>query len=104
MAISSLNLPEACNPQRGCTWSEISESRRHFLRKISLRSQPVVTGVHSWFIESRPRRIRDLVVKRQEVVSRRVESGHRRDVANTAVRAMPVVVVQPVCQGIGSVS
>ena len=44
-----------------------------------------------------------LDVKRQEVVSRRGKSGHRRNSADGAVRTMPVVVMLPACQGIAAV-
>jgi len=40
-----------------------------------------------------------LGVKRQEVVSRDVESGHRCDASDAAVGPVPVVVVLPTCQG-----
>ena len=40
-----------------------------------------------------------LPVKRQEVVSRDVESGHRCDASDATVRPVPVVVVLPTCQG-----
>ncbi len=42
---------------------------------------------------------RYLAVKRQEVVSRRGKSGHRRNAADGAMGTMPVVVVLPTRQG-----
>ncbi|MET3632277.1 hypothetical protein ABIC51_007138 [Burkholderia sp. 572] len=44
-----------------------------------------------------------LAVKRQEVVSRRGKSGHRRNSSDGAVGTMPVVVMLPACQGIAAV-
>ena len=59
---------------------------------------------HSTMIAFLPDEDIGLVVKRQEVISRRVESGHGCDSSDALVWAMPVVVVDPVVQGFGALA